>query len=234
MPMPSKPNLPPLLVRADANEAIGTGHVMRCLALAQGWRARGGVVTLLSVSLKPALRERVEDAGVILREIPRPHPESDDLRTILRALHDASADTTQIPWVVLDGYHFDPLYQSLARSSGCRLLVIDDTGHLPRYDADVILNNALHSERLRYHTGRGALTLLGTRYTLLRSEFQRSRGSRRSIPERAKKILVSLGGSDPHNFTQTVIRALQQLNLPDLEARVIVGPANSHVDNSNS
>ena len=51
---------------------------------------------------------------------------------------------------VLDGYHFDKAYQSLLRSAACRLMVIDDTAHLPRYDADIILNQGLDAQRLTY------------------------------------------------------------------------------------
>jgi hypothetical protein len=46
----------------------------------------------------------------------------------------ASGESIELPWFVLDGYHFDTAYQSLLRSAGCRLMVIDDTAHLPCYD----------------------------------------------------------------------------------------------------
>ena len=46
-----------MLVRADATMAIGSRHVMRCLALAQGWQDAGGDVTLAAASLGDALRD---------------------------------------------------------------------------------------------------------------------------------------------------------------------------------
>ena len=118
--------LPHLLLRADADPAQGAGHVMHCLALAESWHREGGQVTLLSSRLNPALRQRTEALGISFAEIPMPYPDTSDLRSTLSALEKASGDSTELPWVVLDGYHFDTAYQSLLRSAGCRLMVIDD------------------------------------------------------------------------------------------------------------
>ena len=35
-----------LFIRADANNHIGIGHIMRCISLAQSWSKKGGKVTL--------------------------------------------------------------------------------------------------------------------------------------------------------------------------------------------
>jgi spore coat polysaccharide biosynthesis predicted glycosyltransferase SpsG len=64
--------LPHLLLRADADPAQGTGHVMRCLV--EAWHRWGGQVTLLSSSLNPALIQRTETLESSLAEIPMPHP----------------------------------------------------------------------------------------------------------------------------------------------------------------
>ena len=124
--MDSKLKLPPLLVRADANEIIGMGHVMRCLALAEGWRECGGRVTFLSASRNQGVRARIEGSGLTMREIPTPHPDSVDLNTTLEVIEELASGEMRAPWVVVDGYQFDPHYQSLIGASGCRLLVIDD------------------------------------------------------------------------------------------------------------
>ena len=226
--MDSKLKLPPLLVRADANEIIGMGHVMRCLALAEGWRECGGRVTFLSASRNQGVRARIEGSGLTMREIPTPHPDSVDLNTTLEVIEELASGEMRAPWVVVDGYQFDPHYQSLIRASGCRLLVIDDQAHLSCYDADMVVNHAHHAERLTYPTAKDTLLLLGTRYALLRAEFQRKRNIQRVIPEHARKILVTFGGSDPDNLTVTVVQALQQIADPGLEAQVLVGPTNPH------
>jgi UDP-2,4-diacetamido-2,4,6-trideoxy-beta-L-altropyranose hydrolase len=109
--------LPHLLLRADADPAQGAGHVMRCLALAESWHHQGGQVTLLSSVLDSALRQLTEALGIGLAEIPIPYPDTSDLRSSFSALEEASGDSIKLPWVVLDGYHFDTAYQSLLRAA---------------------------------------------------------------------------------------------------------------------
>ena len=227
--MQVEPELPPLLLRADADPAQGVGHVMRCLALAEAWQRQGGQATLLSCCLNPALRHCTETVGIGLAEVPMSHPDTADLRATLSALEKVSRDTTELPWVVLDGYHFDTTYQSLLRSAGCRLMIIDETGHLPRYDADIILNHGLEAQQLAYNCAPDTLLLLGTHFALLRPEFQRWQGAVRCCPEVARKVIVTLGGSDANNATLMIIEALKQISTADLEVRIVVGPLNSHL-----
>jgi UDP-2,4-diacetamido-2,4,6-trideoxy-beta-L-altropyranose hydrolase len=228
--MRSERDLPHLLLRADADAAQGAGHVMRCLALAETWRCRGGQVTLLSSHLNPALRQRIETLGIDLAEISMPHPDSTDLRATLTVLENVSGKSSELPWLVLDGYHFDTVYQSLVRSAGCRLVVIDDAVHLLRYDTDIILNHAANARHRAYICSQDTILLLGTQFALLRPEFQRWQGLERDCPEVARKIMVILGGSDPDNTTLKVIRALEQIAAPNLEIRIVVGPLNPHVE----
>lgn len=228
--MGSERDLPHLLLRADADAARGAGHVMRCLALADAWHCHGGQVTLLSSHLNPALRQRIEPFGIHLAEIPTPYPDSTDLRATITALENVSGESSELPWLVLDGYHFDTAYQSLVRSAGCRLMVIDDTAHLLRYDADIILNHAANGRHFAYTCSQDTMLLLGTQFALLRPEFQRWQGLVRDCPEVAREIMVTLGGSDPDNTTLKIIQALEQIAPPDFEVRIVVGPLNPHFE----
>ena len=212
-----------LLIRADANARIGTGHLMRCLALAQAWKNGRGHAVFVTACESDGLRQRLSDEGfqVITLEHPYPDPADWEMTSkVLTAYPDA--------WVVLDGYHFDLAYQRQIREAGHRLLVIDDTAHLDHYYADVVLNQNINAERLQYSCELYTRLLLGTRYVLLRSEFLAWREWQREIPEVAHKVLVTLGGGDPDNQTLKVIRALQRMDVDGLEAVVVVGASNPH------
>lgn len=221
---------PALLIRADANSQIGTGHVMRCLALSQAWIATGGTVAFLGHCQAGGLRERIESIGADFIRLDRPHPDLVDLRVTLATLDQMSTRLGQRPWLVLDGYHFAPDFQQGVRSAGYRLLVVDDTAHLASYHADLLLNQNLNAEHLLYQSDDDTLRLLGSRYVMLRAEFLAWRGWKRPIAKTARRILVTLGGADPDNVTLKVIQALTLLDIAGLEATVVVGSANPHFD----
>jgi hypothetical protein len=55
--------MPPLLFRGDANATIGTGHVMRCLAMAQAWKRAGGEAVFAIGESPEALINRLIGEG---------------------------------------------------------------------------------------------------------------------------------------------------------------------------
>lgn len=227
--MQSNRERPPLLVRADADATQGTGHVMRCLALAHEWRSGGGSIGFVTARPAPQLSRRIQMSGAIVSEIAEAHPNVSDLDATIRILEQVQQRVKSPPWVVLDGYHFDHGYQNRLRRAGCQLLVIDDDAHLPRYDADIVINHGIRAPRLDYRANDDAWLLLGTRYALLRKEFVERRDFKRDVGRKAKNILVTLGGGDAGNVTDKVVGALQQLGDLDLEIQVLVGALNPHL-----
>jgi UDP-2,4-diacetamido-2,4,6-trideoxy-beta-L-altropyranose hydrolase len=215
-----------LVIRADAGAATGTGHLMRCLALAQHWRTEGGDVTFISRCESNALRRRIESAGAGFVPLEESHPAASDLAATVATLERVAA--ARPAWLITDGYNLDAAYHGAVRARGHRVLVVDDTAHLERYDADVVVNPNINAERLTYVCGADTTLLLGRRYALLREEFTRHRPVRREFPGVARRVLVTMGGSDPGNFTLKVIRALREVGVEGLEARAVVGPANPH------
>jgi len=212
-----------LVVRTDGGPDIGAGHLMRCLALAQAWKARGGDATFITCCESAQLRQRLLNEGMQVVTIKRPHPDPMDCQTtseVLRAFSRA--------WVVLDGYHFDPEYQRQIRNGGQRLFVIDDTAHLEHYHADIVLNQNINANLLNYSSEPNTLFLLGTQYALLRPEFLSRAASRIKIPGIARKVLITLGGADADNQTLKVIQAVKQIDIAGFKAVVVVGANNPH------
>ena len=191
---------------------MGTGHVMRCLALAQGWQDLGGEVALLAAELPEALAGRCREEGIEVRLLA---PGADDAEV-------TAAQAAQTDWLVVDGYHFDAAYLDAVTGSVRRVLLIDDLGQSEPVVAELILNQNVTASPTLY-PGDTERLLLGGRYALLRREFRAPRVERR-FEGLATRVLVSFGGSDPCNFTRRAIEAL--LECPGLQAKVVVGAAN--------
>ncbi|MFA7347170.1 MAG: UDP-2,4-diacetamido-2,4,6-trideoxy-beta-L-altropyranose hydrolase [Desulfurivibrionaceae bacterium] len=216
---------PLLVIRADADVAIGSGHVMRCLALAREWQERGGKAVFWGRISAGPLRARIVAEGCQLHLLSASHPDPADCAAVLvwqREAHEQSG------WVVLDGYHFSADYHDAIRASGWPLLVIDDYGHLPEYHADILLNPNAYAGELTYNTGVETLRLLGARYALLRREFRVAREENRIAAPRGHRILVTMGGADQNNVCGRVVDALLAMDRSDLEVKIVSGSLNPH------
>ena len=211
-----------LVFRVDASPEMGIGHVMRCLALAQAWQDIHGLPIFVMGMESSALENRLKSEGVELFYLPdTPGGEDDAYQTAAVACQRGAR------WVVVDGYHFGGDYQRIIKKSGHSLLSIDDYGHAGHYWADVVLNQNLHADEVLYEK-REPYTklLLGTNYVLLRHEFLKRGRVPRNFSEMGRNVLVTLGGGDSGNVTPKVIRALEQVSVPEMEVHVVVGPTN--------
>ena len=193
---------------------MGTGHIMRCIALAQAWQHMGGEVSLLARELPESMVGRVQREGIALITPRLDHSDVEDTCIV----------ATEADWVVMDGYQFDTAFADQVASAAKHLLFVDDLGQLSHYAAALVLNQNITSASSTYadHAAHTRL-LLGGRYALLRREF-RCTAPRRDPAGTIERVLVTLGGSDPDNVTTKVIDAL--LLLPHLHAKVIVGAVN--------
>ena len=219
-------NLGTLVIRADANSEIGVGHVMRCLALAQAWRDKGGSVRLVMAIPNEPVEQRYRNERLCCEILHvEPASENDALRT--RAL----AESTRASILLLDGYHFASDYQKVLHEGRFKVLVMDDFNYCSRFHADFLLNQNLHASPDDYLQSAPNITLLlGNRYTMLRREFRnRARPSRNyRQPGSIKKLLVTLGGSDAPNVTSNIVRALAINNAFVPKIIVAVGNNNPH------
>jgi len=215
-----------LVFRSDSSVETGTGHIMRCIALAQACQDEGGEVVFVCSQLHQELELRLIEENIRTHYIQSAVGSRDDAYETT-----AYAKTAGARWIVVDGYHFGAKYQKMVKDAGFSLLFIDDYGHARHYYADIVLNQNAGAD-IRYYKNREPYTrvLLGPAYSLLRREFQKPGGNTRIIPEIAHKILITFGGSDPENITLKVINAIRHLHLPDTEIIAVIGGINPNYD----
>ena len=213
------------MLRADAGVEMGTGHVMRCLALAQAWQDAGGHAVFAMADSTPAIESRLKSEDAEIVRISHPAGTLADAESLAGVARARNAD-----WVVVDGYHLGAEYQHALKAEGRRVLVLDDYGHAERYVADLVLNQNAHAS-VDFYRDRSPETqlLLGPRYVLLRREFQAWQKWNRVIPQVGEKILVTLGGSDPDNVTFRVVQAIQKVEARNLDIVIVAGGSNPHL-----
>jgi UDP-2,4-diacetamido-2,4,6-trideoxy-beta-L-altropyranose hydrolase len=213
-----------LLIRADASVATGTGHVMRCLALAQAWQDAGGRALFATVETTDALRARLTAESCEVLSVSCVAGSADDASQTIALAREQKTD-----WVVLDGYQFTADYQRALKAAGFKLLVLDDHGHAQHYSADLVLNqNVCADESLYQCRELTSRPLLGPRYCLLRREFSPWQKWKRDVFPVCDRVLVTMGGSDPDNVTVRVLEALDLAKLENVDATVVVGGSNPH------
>jgi len=213
-----------LLIRADANSNIGTGHVMRCLALAQAWQDKSGKVTFLMAPGSPLLEQRIFAEGMNVLTLTQQLGSNAD--AVITA---EIAKKNEFSWVVVDGYQFGAGYQKILKKYNCNILFLDDYGHADHYYADIVLNQNIYADMSFYKNYEPYTRfLLGSKFVLLRREFLNWLGCNRTIPEVACKVLVTFGGSDSDNITLKVIEVLKQINIDCLEVVAVVGGINQN------
>jgi UDP-2,4-diacetamido-2,4,6-trideoxy-beta-L-altropyranose hydrolase len=173
----------------------------------------------------PAVEQRLREAGMKVEQLTASAGTAEDAK---ETGHLAGRENAA--WIVVDGYQFPPAYQVALKVSGFKLLFIDDNVHSEPYSADLVLNQNLHASASLYAKREPSTRLLlGLRYAMLRREFRQWRNWQRQIPAAGRKILVTMGGTDPNNLAARVIEAIRQLSNPGVETAVLVGGSSPHL-----
>ncbi len=193
-----------LVIRCDASPRLGIGHLMRCLVLADAWRAAGGRVIF-------AMAETLGHDRLVGHELASLAEPREPARVVELAVQAGAR------WVVVDHYELDDAYLAKLAAAGLRVLAIDDVAAHP-FPVDVLVNPSV--EAPGYDTAPHTVRLLGPRFALVRDGYRRARPER-PLPRPLASVLVSFGGSDPDDRAHAVTSALAGTGL---QISVILGP----------
>lgn len=206
-----------------ASQAVGFGHLSRCLALAAHAQKRHANIGFLVFGGNTA-EERIKAAGftcILLEE------------SVLNAGQWPQTAHLQADAVIADLLFpaFDTVCRDVEglfgrlRGLGRLLTAIDVLGEaslarrFPEVPVDVVVSPyvALPVEK----SGRRWRFLDGARYAMLSPDYTGL--AARTQRSSASRVLVSCGGSDPKGYTAEVLKGLENLK-QRLEIRVVIGP----------
>lgn len=232
-----------IYIRTDGNSKIATGHLVRCLCIAQALESLKKSVCFLvsdkdSFSLLKDLAESVFcgykfsfDVKILeTAKYDDLNLEIDELSNLLKS--DASLLTGQEtfqaknsssgkPILFVDSYFVTESYFSSLKPFA-KVAYMDDLRAFD-YPVDLVINYDVippaREQEYKLSYTKADTSLLGAKYTPLRSQFQNQEVSLRG---QIKNILITTGGSDPYDFTPALSDYLLSLEL-NMEIHVVIG-----------
>jgi UDP-2,4-diacetamido-2,4,6-trideoxy-beta-L-altropyranose hydrolase/UDP-4-amino-4,6-dideoxy-N-acetyl-beta-L-altrosamine N-acetyltransferase len=234
-----------IFFRVDASINIGTGHVMRCLTLAQVLKESGAKVEFICYQYEGNLIDKIRLNGFNVYELEI----LGDRRVSGKLAHSSWLGVTQqqdaddcidilkvekTNWLIVDHYALDEEWQIKLKPYCEKLMVIDDLADR-KHQCDILLDQTFGRQQKEYLalTPKGCELLLGSQYALLRPEFDKWREysiKRRSKPK-FKQLLINMGGVDVDNMTGKILKELQNCILPrDVNVVIVMGVATPHLE----
>ena len=245
----STKSLMKIAFRADASLQMGSGHVMRCLTLADALKAQGVHCHFISREHSGHLLEVIRQRGHMVTALPAGNPISAmtanvvpqpahaawlgcDWQIDARQTGDILADL-QPDWLVVDHYALGQQWQETLAPHYRKLLVIDDLADRP-HSCDLLLDQNWFGydtpTRYRNLVPPHCKCYLGPEYALLKPEYAQLRESMPLRDGTVRRVLVFLGGSDPTNQTGKVLTALMQPSFAHLQVDVVIGQNHPDVE----
>ena len=234
-----------IVFRVDASIDIGTGHVMRCLTLANLFKAKGLASYFICREHLGNMIDHIKQSGYQVHKLPAVDPgyskinKGDDEATLAHShwlgtsqqkdakecvplLHSLKPD-----WLIVDHYALDIRWENMLRHACKKVFVIDDLADRS-HDCDLLLDQNLGrcSKDYAKLVPRDCRLLIGPQHALLRPEFAALRERSQEYRKQPKigHILITMGGVDKANATGRVLEALQHCSLPkDCRISVVMG-----------
>ncbi len=207
-----------IYIRVDGNEIIATGHVMRCLSIAEQVKKLGAEVVFLTADERP--RSLIESRGFSVEVLDTIWDDLDaETDMLIRYIQEHNVEQ-----LLIDSYYVTKEYlQKLAECT--KIVYIDDLCSF-LYPVHALIHYWVFADedayRKPYHNRECDMDfLVGGRYIPLREEFTYQPYQ---VRDSVKKVLVTTGGTDRLNVAGNLLnRVMQNPELRKLEYHVIVG-----------
>jgi len=241
-----------VVFRVDASLQIGSGHIMRCLTLAEALTKQGKKVVFVCRELEGNLIDYIQAKGFDVSILPVMHSTNEVTRPAnskKTLFHSSWLGTTQQKdaeqcrpileeiqpdWLVVDHYAIDQAWQVSLKGTYQKLIVFDDLADR-KHQCDILLDQTFNRKKQDYISlvPEDCSLLLGSKYALLRPEFfnWRSHSLKRRQHSDVKNLLITMGGVDINNVSAQLIELLKSCEIvKKLHITVVLGEKAPHVE----
>lgn len=200
-----------VVFRVDASVLIGTGHLMRCLTLAEALHESGVQVCFVSRGCDGDLGKTLKKKAmsvVLLPELngsPQSQPVRDSEQTV-EVLNGEKPD-----WLVVDHYALDLDWEQRLRPHVGKMMVIDDLANR-HHDCDMLLDQNYSVENERNYSSLVpplCKVLLGPSYALLRKDFRVMRENRKPRSHKIENVLVFFTAGNDQGETLKAMQGVE-------------------------
>lgn len=215
-----------IIIRTDASISLGTGHVMRCLTLADELRQHDARVYFICRNGPGNLIGLIEKKGHKVHRLSADIDVNTDQKLTQNILRGLSVFPD---WLIIDHYDVDISWESSLRNFTKKIMVIDDLAS-KEHDCDLLLNQnyGINENQYREFIPKHCVRLIGSQYALLPPQFSKIRDTLKEHDGKINRFLVFMGGADSTNETSKVLRAIQMLDRPDLAIDIVIGLQNPY------
>ena len=228
-------NKPIAVFRVDGSNRIGTGHIFRCLSLAIAFERRNVQPLFLTKDHEPRIQALIEQRHFPIQTIHHTLGVEEDASLTVSFLNRKNAT-----FLITDVAHLENISGPENYEHYC-MQVLANTQTFSISLDDLFLSDLPFDIRIipycgarerNYQTKGKTKLLLGPAYFIFQDDFVQAPRKERVPRRQVTNILVTMGGSDPHNMTVRVVESLMAITKrPLLDMRVVIGPGfSSHLE----
>ena len=215
--------------RCDSSSDIGSGHVIRCLTLANFLKKKGLFTTFICKETEGNLFDVILKHNhnlVVLSNSNKKNIWEDDAQEIIDKIKDFNSSKD---WMVVDHYFLNKDWETRISSKLYKLFIIDDLCDRPHYGNILLNQNYLPGIRSQYKKILSSKTkiLLGPKYALLSPEYKATRKLIKiNKKKKLQRVIIFFGATDHKEQTIKCLSILSKLNLKLLKIDIVIGLAN--------
>jgi len=206
------------IFRVDASELVGTGHLQRCLLLADCFVLKENCKVVF-LTTEELAKKIIEQHGYKCIKVSHKY---DSVSSYLKTLADSPIVVADINSEnIFENQNLYKNYIQQLKNDSKFLITFEDLIDYP-FRANIVIIPYAGAENLNVYSDKTATYLLGPNYFPVRDEFKLNK--KPLLSKKVRKILITMGGSDPKRITLVVLDALKS-NHENFHLTILLGPA---------